>query len=217
MRLLHFEAGESNQDSVTLVGFTGKDIPRYGILSHTWGKEDEEVTFADMMQGTGQHKLGYSKIQFCGKKAMEDLQYLWIDTCCIDKSDNVALNDAINSMFRWYQNAAVCYVYLSDVSKEGYVVGYSDWEKSKWFKRRWTLHELIAPKTVEFYSVDGDYLGSRKRQGPRLFMAMGICGQALHGRAMSSFSVKERLGWAEFRKTSRDEDVAYCLLRFFDV
>ncbi|CZR62467.1 uncharacterized protein PAC_12364 [Phialocephala subalpina] len=76
----------------------------------------EEVTFRDLMDGTGKSKASYSKIQFCGDAASRDgLQYFWIDTCYIDKSNNTKLAEAINSMFRWYRNAAKCYVYLSVV------------------------------------------------------------------------------------------------------
>ncbi|KAF2734398.1 heterokaryon incompatibility, partial [Polyplosphaeria fusca] len=77
-------------------------IPRHAILSHLWGADEAEVTFKDIMGGTGQHKLGYNKIRFCGEKAHKKLQYFWIDTCCVDKLNNVELQDAINSMFRWY-------------------------------------------------------------------------------------------------------------------
>jgi Heterokaryon incompatibility protein (HET) len=93
------------------------NIPHYAILSHTWGEDIEEVSFNDMMDGTGMSKPGYDKIQFCGEQARRDgLQYFWIDTCCIDKSNSTELQEAINSMFRWYCNAAKCYVYLADVS-----------------------------------------------------------------------------------------------------
>jgi Heterokaryon incompatibility protein (HET) len=97
--------------------FVGNDeIPPYAILSHTW-KEGEEITFNDLTDGTGEGKAGYDKIRFCAEQAIRDgLQYFWVDTCCIDKSNSVELQEAINSMFRWYQNAAKCYVYLSDVS-----------------------------------------------------------------------------------------------------
>ena len=92
------------------------EIPQYAILSHTW-KDGEEVTFKDLMDGTGKGKTGYDKIHFCAQQAKRDgLQYFWVDTCCIDKSNSVELQEAINSMFRWYQNAVKCYVYLSDVS-----------------------------------------------------------------------------------------------------
>jgi hypothetical protein len=93
------------------------EVPRYAILSHTWQK-DQEVTFDDLMNDdNGKSKAGYEKIRFCARQAERDhLKYFWVDTCCIDKSDDVELRIAINSMFRWYQNAIECYVYLSDVS-----------------------------------------------------------------------------------------------------
>src|ERR1700744_5390528 len=96
------------------------DIPPYAILSHTWGDDDEEVTFRDFERDSGKSKsgtTGYRKIRFCGEQASRDrLRYFWIDTCCIDKSSSVELAEAINSMFRWYRDAAKCYVYLLDVS-----------------------------------------------------------------------------------------------------
>ena len=94
-----------------------KDIPLYAILSHTWGADDDEVTFNDLQNGSGKSKAGYAKIQFCGEQARKDgLQYFWVDTCCIDKPNHTELSEAINSMFRWYRDAVKCYVYLSDVS-----------------------------------------------------------------------------------------------------
>ena len=96
--------------------FVGDDIiPPYAILSHIWS--EGEVTFQDLIEDTGKDKAGYKKIKFCGQQAERDgLQYSWVDTCCSDKSNQVVLQNAINSMFRWYQNARKCYVYLSDVS-----------------------------------------------------------------------------------------------------
>jgi len=66
-----------------------EDTPRYAILSHTWGADDDEVTFNDLGNGSGKSKASYAKIQFCGKQASKDgLQYFWVDTCCIDKANN---------------------------------------------------------------------------------------------------------------------------------
>ena len=77
--------------------FSATAIPSYAILSHTWGREDEEITFKDLIDGTG----GYQKLQFCGNQAKaDDLHYFWVDTCCIDKSNNTELTKIINSMFR---------------------------------------------------------------------------------------------------------------------
>lgn len=128
------------------------DVPAYAILSHTWGSQ--EVTFKDFADGAGKDKTGYDKIRFCGEQAKRDkLQYFWVDTCCIDKSNAVELQEAINSMFRWYQCAAKCYVYLSDVStakRKASDLGLLPWESafraSRWFTRGWTLQELLAPK-----------------------------------------------------------------------
>ena len=125
--------------------FVGNDtIPPYAILSHTWGANSTEVTFEDLTNGTGKDKPGYEKIRFCGERAgQDDLEYFWVDTCCINKADFTELSEAINSIFRWYQNAAKCYVYLSDVStaKRKASDHFSEftWEpafqKSRWFTR----------------------------------------------------------------------------------
>ena len=105
---------------LVLSEFTGKDVPvpAYAILSHTWATDNnEEVSFQDVEAGTGKSKAGYNKIRFCAEQAAADgLRYFWVDTCCIDKKNNTELSEAINSMFRWYQKATRCYVYLSDVS-----------------------------------------------------------------------------------------------------
>src|SRR6266702_4018572 len=117
MRLLKLEAS----GEFSLTEFIGDSVPQYAILSHTWGADDDEVTFKDLMDHAGKNKAGYAKIQFCAKQAANNgLQYFWVDTCCIDKSSSAELTEAINSMFRWYRQAAKCYVYLSDVSIRDY-------------------------------------------------------------------------------------------------
>ncbi len=96
------------------------NIPPYAILSHTWGPDTDEVTFKDLREGTGKDKAGYTKIRFCADQARRyNLQYFWVDTCCIDKSNNNEVSEAINSMFRWYYRSARFYSYLSDVSISG--------------------------------------------------------------------------------------------------
>src|SRR4051794_31465518 len=111
MRLLE----RKDNDKFSLTKDLINNIPAYAILSHTWGGDDQEVTFKDVTNGTGQSKAGYQKIRFCGEQAARDgLRYFWIDTCCIDKSNHSELTEAINSMFRWYRESARCYVYLSD-------------------------------------------------------------------------------------------------------
>src|SRR6266480_4020995 len=166
MRLL--ESRNAGEFSLTKYFVRDDEIPPYAILSHTW-KDGEEVSLEDLIDGTGKDKAGYDKIRFCRKQAAHDgLRYFWVDTCCIDKSNNTELAEAINSMFRWYQDAARCYVYLSDVSV-GSSVGDDEFarrwktafKKSRWFTRGWTLQELIAPVSVEFFSVEGERLGDK--------------------------------------------------------
>ena len=158
MRLLKLE----DNGEFSLIEFVGNETPRYAILSHTWGADNEEATFKDLLEGTSKSKAGYEKIRFCKEQAANDgLQYFWVDTCCIDKSSSAELTEAINSMFRWYQDAAKCYVYLSDVLVSGSAGDNQfshKWKvafkKSRWFTRGWTLQELIAPASVEFFSKD---------------------------------------------------------------
>jgi hypothetical protein len=142
MHLLRLENG----DNISLVKREGNDIPKYAILSHTWLSDDEEVSFQDLKDTTSvldadgfqkrrqivRDKPGYRKVLFCGKQAARDgLQYFWVDTCCIDKESSAELAEAINSMFRWYQQATRCYVYMSDV------LDFREFNGSKWFTRGW--------------------------------------------------------------------------------
>ena len=137
MRLLRFEDG----DEFSLTELVGNNIPRYGILSHTQGADDEEVTFKDLVKGKGKNKPGYNKILFCGKQAAKDgLQYFWVNTCCIDKTSSAELLEAINSIQRWYQNSEVCYVYLTNVLANTNAIGDdTPFTRLKWFTRGWTL------------------------------------------------------------------------------
>src|ERR1700761_9261600 len=198
------------------------NIPPYAILSHTWGGDDDEVVFEDFVEGSrlsgfGRSKAGYRKIQFCGEQAARDgLQHFWVDTCCINKPNNTELSEAIISMFRWYRNAAKCYVYLGDVSTNSRRWK-PEFRKSRWFTRGWTLQELIAPAIVEFFSKEGQLLGSKKSLEQQLHEITGVAIQALQGNSLSVFTVQERLSWAEFRETKREEDKAYSLLGIFNV
>jgi hypothetical protein len=206
--------------------FVGNDtIPPYAILSHTWSADAEEVTFEDLTKGIGKNKPGYEKIWFCGEQAKQDgLEYFWVDTCCINKADFTELSEAINSMFRWYHNAARCYVYLSDVSsptfdtkEESNLPWKSDFRKSRWFTRGWTLQELLASSSVEFFSQEHKRLGDKRSLRQQIHEITGITDSALRGATLSQFSVDERFSWAERRLTKLEEDKAYSLLGIFEI
>jgi hypothetical protein len=216
MRLLRCnDAGD-----FSLTTFEDREIPPYAIVSHIWGPKDEEVSMKDIFDGSGRAKAGYEKLQFCGKQATQDgLHYFWIDTCCIDKSSSAELTEAINSMFAWYRNAARCYVYLDDVTALSPVRG--DWNRafrqSRWFIQAWTLQELLAPASVEFFSSEGQRLGDKISLVHIIHEITGIHMEALKGQSMADFSVDERMSWARGRQTKWPEDMAYSLMGIFDV
>ncbi|KAK5661794.1 hypothetical protein OQA88_9896 [Cercophora sp. LCS_1] len=192
------------------------DIPPYAILSHTW--EDGEVSFDEMRSADRTHKKGYEKIlQTCLlAKSQSNLGYAWIDTCCIDKSSSAELSEAINSMFSYYRDATVCYVYLADFATvTGQQSGYG---ASRWFSRGWTLQELIAPQDLDFFDNNWKKFGSKLSMADSLSSITGIPSMVLSGRrVLSDCSVAMRMSWAASRQTTRAEDIAYCLLGIFDV
>lgn len=133
MRLLECVADQSDESvTVNLVEFIGSQIPTYATLSHRW--KDEEVQFQDMINRRSGYtsKRGYAKIEGCAREALNHgIEYIWVDTCCIDKRSSAELTEAINSMFQWYSDSAICFAYLDDVLCEKDVNG------SLWFSRGW--------------------------------------------------------------------------------
>jgi hypothetical protein len=221
MRLLQ----RNNHGRYIPTEFTGDAIPPYAILSHNWGADHDEVTLADLDKGTDMTKPGYKKLQFCADQAAkDDLYYFWVDTCCIDKKSSAELSEAINSMFKWYCKATRCYAYLSDVSTGGPSSGkparqdwYPAFERSRWFTRGWTLQELVAPTSVEFFSVQGERLGNKYTLVQEVHSITGIRVEALRGIPLDQLSVAERMSWVGRRQTKREEDMAYSLLGILQV
>ncbi|KAK5311901.1 hypothetical protein LTR93_011541 [Exophiala xenobiotica] len=202
------------------------DIPPYAILSHTWNEDfEQEVTFKEVEAGTNKGKAGWKKIHFCADRASkDDLQYFWIDTCCIDKANSVELQTTISSMFKWYQGAARCYVYLSDAptcrnSLHPHInpAWQAAFKACRWFTRGWTLQELLAPKSVEFFDPSGERLGDKMSLKMAIEDSTSIPENAIPGHALSDFSISDQLSWSERRQTSREEDKAYSLMGIFDV
>ena len=199
MRLLSTNA----DGTFRLTSFFGKPSPCYAILSHTWEADNQEVTFHDLTNALGSGKTGHKKIQFCSEQAKKDgLQYFWVDSCCIDKSSSAELTETINSMFRWYRDAAKCYVYLTDVStrkrsRSSRVPWESAFTESRWFTRGWTLQELLAPRSVEFFSRDSKRLGDRGSLEQHIHGITRIPFQALRGDSLLDFSIEERMSWIE--------------------
>ncbi|KAL7805241.1 hypothetical protein V8C44DRAFT_341237 [Trichoderma aethiopicum] len=207
--------------------FLDDRAPAYAILSHTWAEDYEELSFRDVEDGnTDKPGIGSVKFRECCRQAAEDdLGYAWVDTCCIDKANLVELSEAINSMFRWYQRASICYAFLSDVpgdenpSEKG-----SKFQRSRWFQRGWTLQELLAPRKMRFYGTapdgvpDWQLLGTKASLRKIIASITGIAHEYLWGIAgLDQASIAQRMSWAANRDTKRKEDLAYCLLGIFDI
>lgn len=313
MRLLKVFPDEVDSLKLELTRLEGQSIPKYAILSHTWSQQaDDEVFFEDVIIGTASCKPGFSKITSTLAQAREEgHEYVWIDTCCINKDSSAELQEAINSMYQWYHNAATCYVYLADVDEvppnpwrgyyqasDGYDLKqalladestftqteldfsgkpenqllnesyfsnqlvppvtlqqcvlkshrnaclpvvldaiasegdrsdgarcYSSFHKFKaqflgcrWFTRGWTLQELLAPEDMQFFSQDWSYIGRKYGLCCLLSKATGIDVRYLtHDLNMTNADIATRMSWAANRETTRDEDIAYCLMGIFAV
>ncbi|KAI0512989.1 heterokaryon incompatibility protein-domain-containing protein [Xylaria bambusicola] len=203
-----------NVESMKLEEFTPPDLPTYAILSHTW--EDNEVTFREFKKRKyDKNKAGFVKIKkTCQLAAAKSIKYVWVDTCCIDKSSSAELSEAINSMFDWYRLSAVCFTYLSDLPASSILV-------CRWFTRGWTLQELLAPDILEFYDREWNFRG-RKTESVVMQQLSTMTGihnmEVFRNRdAIRKTVVGERMSWVSKRQTKRLEDIAYCLLGIFQV
>jgi hypothetical protein len=228
-----------NTSSLELHEFFESETPEYAILSHRW--ESGEVSFKDVTKKRNLEAAGWTKIRKCCEFAwVRKRKWVWIDTCCIDKRSSAELSEAINSMYRWYQNAIECYAYLTDVlcGDEDVEFVASDrvsaggrtmraevelsFRESEWFRRGWTLQELLAP--IRLYFVDSEWrgiIGSRWRLRALINDIAGIDPKHFDYETSESpdsdLSVAKKMSWAARRKCTRQEDIAYCLLGIFQV
>ena len=244
MRLLKFgfkrdSSGASSSNSgpeeeieITIYNLQTDQLPPYAILSHKWGRVEDEVSFDELtdQNAANRQKNGYKKIESCCRQALRDgLTYAWIDTCCINKESSAELSEAINSMYEWYRRSKTCYVYLEDVHKsikgkekdgEDCESTVSQFKKSKWFTRGWTLQEMIAPKDVRFFTAEWVEIG-RKRQpsvARLLSQITGIPVDILLGKSkVRNICASQIMFWASKRQTTRTEDRAYSLLGLFNI
>ncbi|KAI6709734.1 hypothetical protein PZA11_002007 [Diplocarpon coronariae] len=207
-----------NTATIELESFLGKPPP-YAVLSHRW--EANEVSFEEMKPGGIRDTQKLSKIHSsCAIASRHGLEFLWIDTCCIDKASSSELSEAINSMFRYYKEAEICYTYLCDVGSVQLTLPVdprSDFCQSVWFSRGWTLQELIAPKQMRFYNRDWAYIGSKAGLKDAICSVTKIPESFLLGGDLTRESVSRKMSWVSSRQTTVPEDIAYCLLGLFDV
>jgi hypothetical protein len=193
-------------------------VSKYAILSHVWGQS--EVTFQEMLGDPMERppsltmRPGYKKIKnACAQAFQDEFEHIWIDTCCIDKTSSAELSEAINSMYLWYRDSTVCYAYLEDA-----------FETSKWFKRGWTLQELIAPPDVVFYNYQWEYIGEKSSLQAEISEITGISESVLlqyfdppGAEGKNEITIAEKMSWASERVTTRIEDTAYSLMGIFGI
>jgi hypothetical protein len=219
--------------------FVPHEVPDYVILSHRWSTE--EVTFLDISkapisepESETRLKAGFAKIQgACELAESHGYEWIWIDrqaipsflrynllsniyqSCCIDKSSSAELQEAINSMWRYYEESNICYVYMADIPNQE--AGWDDtFCKSEWFQRGWTLQELISPVRIEFYTADWQVIGTKFERHKLLAEITSIRPDVLvRTVSIDKISAAERLSWAAHRKVTRAEDEAYSLLGLF--
>ena len=204
--------------------------PKYVIASHRW-VNGFEATFEDVQKRRNTKGLGYQKLRAFAKYVREripSVEWLWIDTCCINKDSAAELSEAVNLMFEWYRNAEVCLAYLADVKTVGDKSGF---RRSDWFKRGWTLQELLAPRTVVFLTQTWEVIGNKGGlayshaetfTGPSLEQEIAEVTKVperilKNYEASFGLSVSEKLRWMEGRRTTREEDMVYALYGIFDI
>jgi hypothetical protein len=214
MRLLNAQTLELSTHDEDLALSTR---PIYAALSHTWG--DEEVSFQDWDRPDRDKMKGFRKILGCCEQARKDgIEWVWVDTCCIDKRNSAELSEAINSMFLLYWYSEVCYVFLEDVLPwKGLGAPEEQLRKARWFTRGWCLQELIAPMKLEFYANDWSEIGTKWSLANLISDITHIPGQALVTRKVDEYSAVQKMSWAAKRKTKKLEDEAYCLLGLFGI
>ena len=213
--------------------FCDDEVTKYAILSHRW-IDSTEIGYEDMVdlakmdrqrQDEIRRRPGYKKILNACKQAQRDgYQWMWADTCCIDKRSSAELSEAINSMYRWYENAGVCYAYFHDVDSSSFPTEKDDkkYHKSngwpEWFSRGWTLQEMIAPRDVQFFNNNWQRIGDKKRLAGNLGRITGVPKHILaDGLERNRPCVAQIMSWAAGRTTTRVEDRAYSLMGLLEV
>ncbi|KAI4186861.1 MAG: hypothetical protein L6R41_003187 [Letrouitia leprolyta] len=225
MRLLH-------TGNLQFQELTGEQIPEYAILSHRW--TSYEVSYQDFpLYRNHRCSSKYAKIKdHCRFARHHDFQWVWIVTCCIDKKSSAELSEAINSMYEWYKRARIYHVYLADVlmaldrhGKCNEQKVRADFRASEWFTRGWTLQELLAPTRLAFLDSDWNVIGHNRmfhkphdKEGSQVGRLLNDISQA------SGISMKDlvqdpeaqcfarKMSWLSKRRTTREEDMAYCML-----
>ncbi|KAG9241956.1 hypothetical protein BJ878DRAFT_536190 [Calycina marina] len=192
-----------DSNTLRLTDFFLRDVPEYVILSHTWG--EGEVSFQDFQDL---------------KKIRERQDFKNLEQCC-KKAKSDGLQWVINSMFRYYSEAAeICYAYVEDTDssvarKHGSLVGI---QLCVWFERGWSIPSmLIAPEIVEIYAKNWKEIGTNSSMVDAISNITSIDKSViLHTAHLDDFNVASRMHWVSKGLTMK-EDEMYCLMGIFGV
>ena len=198
---------------------------QYVTLSHTWQNGEplfqnaKHITVYELEASPTNTKLQ----SFCSLVCSLGFRWAWSDTCCIDKDNNVVLQESLVAMFTWYHGSSLTLVYLLGVLSLSQEPG--DLRDSIWNTRVWTLQEYLAAGRVQFYTEDWKpYLGltmSNHKESPIVISEMEQASEVSpeHMAVLKPGldSVREKLFLASRRQTTYVEDIAYSLLGIFNV
>lgn len=198
----------------------------YAILSHTWTNKEQSFQDLELVRQrcneSDQNPRDHvsTKVRNCCVQAERyGYKWVWIDSCCIDKTNDAELSEAIDSMFRWYEHSKLCFAFLEDVpSHDDISAENSAFRRARYHTRGWTLQELLAPAVMIFVSDEWKQLGTKQELASLLQDITGIPSHYL--TRQSSFldaPISMRMMWASRRNTTRVEDEAYCLLGLFGI
>ncbi|KAF9222426.1 hypothetical protein BS17DRAFT_188259 [Gyrodon lividus] len=190
----------------------------YAMFSHRWLHRGEP-TFQDMSGPERPQGLaGYSKLyKFCEKAQEYGCRLAWSDTCCIDKTSSAELEEAIRSMFRWYRNSRICIAYFAESQT------LADFSHEVWFRRGWTLQELLAPRRMKFYGKEWIPFGAchNDKEDDEILKSLAKVTE-IPRRELTFFlpgtrAIRDKMLWASMRETTRIEDAAYSLMGIFEI
>lgn len=148
------------------------------------------------------------------------LEFLWVDTCCINKSNSTELMESLACMGDWYANAKVCLVYLSDmVSTSFQDPGFDSVDKKlpEWSTRGWTLQEIAMCKEVVFYNASWTKIRHEDSSLEHVRKICNVPRELYCTGGKIDLSAAYVMHYAGIRGTSRGEDRAYSLMGMLGV
>ncbi|KAF4814742.1 Vegetative incompatibility protein HET-E-1 [Colletotrichum siamense] len=194
---------------------------QYAILSHTWSSpQDDEWLHYDSEDNESNSSRDEIVRKVCHLASAHELDFVWIDALCIDKSSSADVSTTINLLPKYLERAAICFAFLDDLPCGVSAPCRETWAQCRFWRRTWTLQELVLPPRVQFYDASWHLRGGHTSQTlhPLISGITGIDEDVLcRQRSLQHTSVARKMSWAAFKEASNPEDLVYSLLGLFDV